>query len=232
MAQVFNIVNNWLRQNVLSSNINKTYYLKFSIRSPPSTSLNIFCHNCPSPLDNTCTSCPKIPITDNVKYLGITIDSQLRFSKNIELLTGRIRKFLFVFKKLRTFVDRPSLMIVYMALCQSLLAYCISSWGGASKTILLPLERAQRAVLKVGTFRPYYFCTAERYRQCKVLTIRQLFITQTLLKQHTLLSYKPEIREIRRINLSVRMGIEHITPLHKDFSCSWALIFTISLTKY
>ncbi|CAH2238904.1 jg13712 [Pararge aegeria aegeria] len=43
-------------------------------------------------------------------------------------------------------------------------------WGGSNKTSLLRLERAQRAILKVITKKPYRYPTIDLYKDCKVLS--------------------------------------------------------------
>lgn len=136
-------------------------------------------------------ACPTLQITDHIKYLGVTIDANLNFRKHIELLCTRVRKLIFVFKNLRNIADFTLIRQVYMALCQSILTYCINSWGGALKTILLPLERAQRAILKVASFRPFRYPTHQLYRECKVLTVRQLFILHIVLLQHAEIGFSP-----------------------------------------
>lgn len=103
----------------------------------------------------------------------------------IGLLSGRIRKLLFVFKKLRRVAEPSLLKTIYFALCQSLLIYCVTSWGGAAISSMLILERAQRALLKVATFKPKLYPTKSLYEFCQVLTVRQLFIYHTVLLQHS-----------------------------------------------
>lgn len=148
----------------------------------------IYTHQCSNPLINSC-HCPKVLKTNNIKYLGIIIDDTLSFKQHIESLVSRVRKLMFVFKKLRTIADPKLITQIYLALCQSILTYCITSWGGAPKTTMLPLERAQRAILKVAHFHPFLFPTDQLYKSCNVLTVRQLFILHVILKQHSQLSY-------------------------------------------
>ncbi|KAJ8720281.1 hypothetical protein PYW07_012324 [Mythimna separata] len=194
----FNIVSNWLQKNLLSLNADKTNYLLFTMRNAniSLTNLNIHAHNC-TYADTACT-CPTLVKADHVKYLGVTIDTNLNFRKHIELLCTRVRKLIYVFKNLRNVADYKLIKQVYLALCQSILTYCITSWGGAAKTILLPLERAQRAILKVATFRPFRFPTHELYAACNVLTVRQLFILNVVLHQHSALPFDPVPSDRRR----------------------------------
>ncbi|KAJ0169311.1 hypothetical protein K1T71_015195 [Dendrolimus kikuchii] len=58
----------------------------------------------------------------------------------------------------------------------SILSYCITSWGGARKSHLIKLERAQRALLKVIKNKPFRYPTSDLYRECDILTVRQLLV--------------------------------------------------------
>ncbi|KAG7312982.1 hypothetical protein JYU34_000054 [Plutella xylostella] len=196
----FNIVNRWLQHHLLTLNAEKTNFIEFSKQKPKSQLKipNVYAHYCKS-LGYPCT-CPTITNTNKTKYLGIIIDETLSFKQHIEALSSRVRKLIFVFKKLRFISDSKIIRQVYFALCQSVLTYCITSWGGSAKTLLLRIERAQRAVLKVSTFRPFRYPTKLLYESCKVLTVRQLFISSIVLKQHTALPYSPELTNKRRVD--------------------------------
>lgn len=55
------------------------------------------CHRC----NFSCCPCSKLESTQYINYLDITVDSHLKFSEHIELLTERIRKLIVVFKNMR-----------------------------------------------------------------------------------------------------------------------------------
>lgn len=48
---------------------------------------------------------------------------------------------------------------------------------------MLKIEQVQKAVVKVPTFRPCRFSIKDLYEYCKVLTVRQQFVHQTVLRQ-------------------------------------------------
>lgn len=189
----------WLNHNSLCLNANKTKYIAFSIRNinRPPPDLQITAHSCPNPYSQNC-SCSILEEVPEIKYLGVVIDRHLNFDSHITKLAGRVRKLMFIFKKLRHIADPSVVKLVYTALCESILSYSIIVWGGASKTNLLTLERAQRAVLKVASFRPFLYPTSELYTFCDVLTVRQLYIVQSLLRQHGSTIFDPHFRKKRR----------------------------------
>ena len=88
--------------------------------------------------------------------------------------------------------------MVYLALCQSILMYCIPVWGGTHKTELLKLERAQRAVLKVINFKPRDYPTHTLYLECNVLTVRKLYIFRSILRKHTTITINKQLVSQRR----------------------------------
>ncbi|KAJ8704269.1 hypothetical protein PYW08_012993 [Mythimna loreyi] len=169
------------------------------MRKPHSNTANpnLYAHNCGFRSTSMC-DCPCIFKTRDIKYLGVIIDETLSFRQHIENIVKRVRKLIYVFKKLRAIADSKLVTQIYLALGQSVIQYCITSWGGAHKTNLLPLERAQRAILKVANFLPFLYPTDQLYKRCNVLTVRQLFITHLILKQHTMLSYNAENINKRR----------------------------------
>jgi hypothetical protein len=195
----FNVVTNWLKLHLLTLNSDKTKYIRFSMRKtePVAHNLKLYAHNCKEKSNSLC-SCQYLANTDKIKYLGVIIDETLSFKDHIKALCNRVRKLMFVFKKLRSIADPNLIKQVYFALCQSILTYCISSWGGSAKTTLLTLERAQRALLKVATSRPFLYPTDLLYKSCEVLTVRQLYIISTTLKQHARTPFNAEYRNKRR----------------------------------
>ena len=185
----FNTVNNWFQANLLTLNTSKTKLVNFCMRRTNEQDYQLIkAHYCMNQTRNPC-NCPQIHSTNSIKYLGVVLDETLCFEEHISTLVARVRKLMFVFKKIRYIADSVLIIQIYQALCQSIIQYGITSYGGAPKTLLISLERAQRAILKVATRRPFLFPTQLLYKSCNVLTVRQLFIMYIILKQHS--AYNP-----------------------------------------
>lgn len=102
---------------------------------------------------------------------------------------------------------------------QSILTYCITAWGGACKTYLLKLERAQRALLKVMLNKSFTFSTDNVYEICGVLSIRKLIVSKTVLSQHSKVPYKMfnkntfrrnnKVCELGRVNSAFAKRFQH-----------------------
>lgn len=115
-------------------------------------------------------------------------------------------------KSLRHSADRETLNLVYKSLCQTLLLYCIKVWGGAAKTKMLALERAQRAVLKVMLKKPFRFPTDRLYEECGVLRVRQLFILRSVVAKHREVLVTPDYNLLleRRVP-KIKVPLVHTT---------------------
>ncbi|KAL0810096.1 hypothetical protein ABMA28_010904 [Loxostege sticticalis] len=87
-------------------------------------------------------------------------------------------------RNLRDAADGKTLKTVYLALCQSIINYCILAWGGAAQSSLINLERAQRGVLKVALFKPLLYPTAALYEEAEVLSVRKLFVVRVVAHTH------------------------------------------------
>lgn len=191
-------VNNWLISNLLTLNTDKTNYICFSkitsSQPPPKHVLKIHVCN----LNDTLCTCTKINKVSSTKYLGIIIDEKLSWHPHIDYLNNRIRKLIWIFKILRHIASISLLNQIYVALAQSIMTYCIPVWGGASKMKFLEVERGQRCLLKTMLFKPYRYSTSDLYSECKLLSMRKLYITFTILRLHKTLPYNTSTHTRRR----------------------------------
>lgn len=195
------LVMQWLSNNLLTLNLKKTTYITFSmtaVTQPSLETFNIRAHTCTTFASTHTCVCPSILRSDHTKYLGVFIDSFMSWKHQLNNITSRVRKMIYIFKKLRNSADLDTLKLVYYSLCQSILTYCVTVWGGAVKSCFLPLERAQRAVLKVMTFKPFRYSTAQLYHECKLLTVRQLFVLETICRKHASLKFTIPVTNRRR----------------------------------
>lgn len=200
--QGLSLVSGWLCSNLLTLNISKTKYLSFykTEASSPASTLPITLHTCGAVRPLSC-SCNQIGHVESIKYLGVFLDKNLSFKNHISSLAKRIRKSIFIMKALRQSATTDILLMVYKTLTQSLLHYCILAWGGAIKTKMLELERAQRSVLKVMLRKPFRFSSDTLYNECKVLRVRQIYILKAASAVHkrTINSAEYELLLKRRI---------------------------------
>jgi hypothetical protein len=181
------LVTAWLEDSLLSLNVTKTNYICFSKTeaTKPREDFKVAVHTypCNRYMAGNC-NCALLTRADHVKYLGVQIDAHLNWTPHITVVASRIRKLLYAFRNLRDVASKPLLIQTYKALGECIVNYCIGSWGGAAKTHMIELERAQRALLKVILRLPFRFATAELYRISLVPSVRKLYILQCLKRYH------------------------------------------------
>ena len=187
-------VHNWLTYNKLTLNLEKTKFVTFAPHNNtlPSSPISIKAHikNCVS--TSQC-NCINLCHTTHIKYLGVWFDETLSWKEHIDVMCKRLRKMVYIFKILRSILGYSSLIGVYYALVQSILSYCIIAWGGIGKTKMLRLERTQRYILKVMLHKPSLFSTAELYREANILSVRKLFILNSILRKHSQTPYNKQL---------------------------------------
>lgn len=170
-------------------------------------------------------SCYPIERTTSFKYLGVTIDENLAYKNHIADLSSRARKLIFIMKKLRDCTPVDVTRQVYVALCQSILQYCVGVWGSAGKTCFITVERAQRALIKVIVKKPFRYSTDNVYNAFKVLRVRQLYVLNATAKAHKSFLNRPDSTEIatRRV---FRLPVPRATSLLTRRSPAFAHSYT------
>ena len=207
----------WLQINYLTLNVTKSKYLTFSLKRGTTPMFDLKAHTCN--LDNTPTcNCLCLERVNNIRYLGIYLDDTLSWDIQINHLSNRTRKLIWIFKQLRSVLEINHLKTIYYVLAQSVISYCIQAWGGACKTKILKLERTQRSILKTMTNKPFRYPTEKLYKDCRVLTVRQLFILHTIVHKHSELKYDPNLIESKRRSSKVCNSVTHRTAfLNKQY---------------
>ena len=74
--------------------------------------------------------------TSSYRYLGITIDDKLNWKEHIQHLCSKLAMVCGVISKIRHYLDRKSLLLIYHALFESRLRYAILGLGTASENDL------------------------------------------------------------------------------------------------
>ena len=127
----------WLRVNRLSLNVKKTMAMLFSIKPTPLT-LNISVDG------------EAVANVNETKYLGITIDSQLKFNKHANQLSKKLNLTLATFRHIRDSLSTEAAKTFFSALILSRINYCITTWShsNAHKAINSHYKRALKILDK------------------------------------------------------------------------------------
>lgn len=146
------VIEDWTAANVLCLNVDKTQSIEFSLKNR----------------DNS-----------DVKFLGINVQSNVKWNNHIDLMCSRLAKGIFMLRKLRSFVDINVLKNVYFAHIQSHLRYGIIVWGNSSSIpkLLILQKRAMRVMCNVNS---RTHCKP-LFREHRILTVVSMYVLDCLL---------------------------------------------------
>ena len=187
---------NWLIVNRLSLNVDKTNFVVFHpYNKPLKQKITLKIHK------------NAISEKDQVKYLGITIDSTLTWGKHIDNLTLKLSKNIGLLYKIRPFVNNKLMKTLYYGLVYPHLTYAIEVWGSADNTHINKILILQKRFVRL--------ITHSDKRQCdySFLPSNPLFYT---LKFH-------KIQDIFKLNISkfIFKCLNKSTPI--NFHCWYRL---------
>ena len=92
-----------------------------------------------------------IPLTDNIKYLGIKIDSKLNFKTHKFKVQSKISKGVRILYKLNKLLPTRTLITLYYALIFLHLMYGIIIWGSTYSSYLTSLQTLQNKTIRAIT---------------------------------------------------------------------------------
>lgn len=159
----------WLDHNLLSLNVSKTKFISFSIYNT----------NLPNFNDITVQhDTEKIFSTNTIKYLGLMIDKNLRWSEHTSYITNKIRKLIYKFYQLRDIMSKKTILNIYKSLVESILRYGLIIWGGAYENSLNSIKIIQKIILKIILNKQPTYSSDQLFREVDCLNLKQIYILE------------------------------------------------------
>lgn len=185
------LLNEWLKYNLLTVNTSKTSYMVFSAKNKPIADF-------PSLSINNMA----IHRSNYEKYLGLWIDEKLTWKHHIEHVASKLSSFLGALYKVASYIPNGTRTTIYNSLVKSHLEYLIEIWGSAAKSNLTYLQRMQNKIIKVLYHYHYLTPTVQIYKDTKFLNISQLYkyYTCVLVKNIVTNSIQSNIRINKKVN--------------------------------
>ena len=93
----------------------------------------------------------KVDIVDNFKYLGTTISHELKWEKNIEVLSKKAHKRLYFLRQLKKYKMSPLILKnFYRSIIESVITFSITVWfGNLDKKSKSKLEKIRKTCEKI-----------------------------------------------------------------------------------
>ena len=219
------LIKAWFDKNYLTLNVDKSNFVCFSVTGKNEaivSNITVHKHSCQEQAQCSCNL--KIKKVNEIKYLGIIIDSHLKWHKHVEYISNKIRKLIYKFYQLRQFMSLKSLKDIYTALVESILSYCVTAWGAACKAVLGPLIVTQKYILKVVLNKNKMYPSVNLFNDAKVLQINQIYIKAVIRYVITSKNYI----EVISHNIPTRQATDHNAriPNVKLSKCQKCLRYT------
>jgi len=177
----------WLLANKLSVNTEKTNYSLFS----PSKSHGTLTANDPN---LKLYICGKETVRATcVKYLGITIDENLKWNEHIKLVYNKVIKYTGIFYKIRQKLPDKCLKNLYYATVYPHILYGIEIYANTNKTFLNELMILNNKLLRTIQKKDMKTNVLELYEEYHTLPIDLLHRYKVMLFMHKFLNNKQSL---------------------------------------
>ena len=110
---------------------------------------------------------------DSIKYLGIMLDSNLNWKKQVQSISTKIKRSVGILSKLR-YVNLDILINLYYSLIYPFPIYGLIVWGSTYHTNINPLLILQKRALRIMTFSKFDEHSSPLFKQTNILKLFDL----------------------------------------------------------
>ena len=120
----------------------------FNVGRTPDLNLSLIYHLDTCSINSTC-ECKALDSVNSIKYLGLSIDSNLKWKSHILYIVKKLRFLLFRFKHLRYSTSNKFLLQLYYAWVHPVLSYGIVAWGSDYISNFSVINSLHSKILKI-----------------------------------------------------------------------------------
>jgi hypothetical protein len=133
-------ITRWFKSNSLSLNTDKTHFLQFHTKINQNYDIQISFEN------------KQISKAQNIKFLGIIIDSSLSWKQHIDDIIHKLNEECFAIRSIKLFMSLEAMRSIYFSYFHSILSYGSIFWGNSvhSKYIFKIQKRTIRVITNSG----------------------------------------------------------------------------------
>ena len=153
----------WMSINKLSLNIKKTKFMIFSAKKSPEIE------------DDVLINGHVIEKVEKFKFLGVIIDSHLKWMDHIHHIKKKISKGLGILYKAKRLLNPCTLLTLYYSFMYPYFLYCIEVWGNAANNSLLSLLKLQKRALRLIKSVPIRTTSEPLFKSLELLNVYKLY---------------------------------------------------------
>ena len=160
-------INEWFNVNRLSLNVSKTNYQIYSRSEVPD--LDIILNNTPI-VRKAC-----------IKYLGVHIDENLKWSSHINSISSVISRNIGVMGRSRHYLSSQQLRLLYHTLILPYLNYCAIIWGRNYASNINQLVVLQKRALRIIDKKPFLHHSKPLFIKHRILRLPEVVKEQSIM---------------------------------------------------
>ena len=145
-----NEIMRWLERNCMALNVTKTNYVVFGPQ-------RFYCNVEIVVKDRV------IERADSVRYLGLVIDSDLKWKSHISHVRRKVVPYCFALRRIRRCIPESAAWAIYYAFIYPHFLYMCSVFGSSYQNAIEPLMRLQNKIIKIIRQMPSLTPTMEIY---------------------------------------------------------------------
>ena len=164
---MFNVINNWFKNNLLNLNFTKTHYIEFS----PSKhhKVNIHIHRNHKYVSNV----------TQTNFLGLTLNDSLTWKQHTDLLIKKMSSASYALRQVKYSLPIDTLKIIYYAHVHSIMSYGVIFWGSSPSA--KKVFKLQKKIIRIITnTRPRDSCK-EIFKNMQIMTLYSQYIYSIIL---------------------------------------------------
>lgn len=173
------VAKHWMNVHKLSLNTTKTKFIAFapSSASLPGSEVVVRMHDrCDG--DGEVCSCACLGRVESICYLGVHIDSTLKYNTHIQSVVRKVRRSFYIFLRLRNILSQPTMIMIYNSIIQSILSYGLLIWGSARSKYIKQVEIVQKSILKIILKQNRRYPSSQVFEDSRVCPLRHLYVRQ------------------------------------------------------
>ncbi len=171
-------INDWLKTNKLSINVNKCKYMIFHTFRKKVNNVKI-------KMNNTTINRVK-----ELNFPGLTIDENLTWKNHINKFANKILKSTDILNKLKHFLPLNAKVLIYNSLIVSHLNFCVLAWGYKCDIIV----KLQKKIVKYNAHTDPLFKTLRLLKVNDILKVQEYKFYYKILKYYVAILFtKPTL---------------------------------------
>ena len=197
---------NWFQANKLSLNTDKTFCQLYS-NSRATIDIN-----------SVKLKGARIKQVDTVKYLGVLIDRELKWTDHVIHISSIISRNIGILKRSRHFLTSHHRYLLYNSLILPYLNYCCLLWGMATKTLLNKLLVLQKRAARFVDNQPRLAHSSPIFVKYKMLKLGDIARQQIIVVMHNVITHNYpssiiSLFEIAQPNPRETRAVRHFTEI-------------------